>query len=542
MRTPLTVHVLLTAGALRRVLTAYLLYGLAEMSIWLAILLWAYDEGGAALAGFVAVAQLLPAAVIAPPLAALGDRYSRGTSLVVAHLAVALTTSATTVALLVDAPAAMVVTASAGATTALSIVRPLHFAALPQLARGPDTLVSANALSSVGDGAALTIGPVLAGLGAQLAGPWLVFSAASFVGFVAAALCLRTGLPRPAPRRPETDSGGWGTALAGVGSIARDRAAIVLLLVLATKFVVEGAHDVLGVALSDFLDLGSSGAGVIVGAMGLGGFVGGVVASYVVRGSGLARVVLGSGLGQGIAIAFVAVFTALVPVVALLALAGMAGTVLMVAGRTLLQRTADERMLAQVFAVQEATSLVGLAVGAAFAPVLIDRVSPHGAFVPFGVGAALVIVLGWLLIRELDARSVLRPEESALLHGVRFLAVLPTYDLERLAIGARWLNVAAGEDVVTEGEEGDLFYVVADGTLEVAVHGDVRSAHLGQGGSFGEIALLRTVPRTATVTALTDSRLLTLASEDFLAAVTGSPTGQSIATEVAHAHLARDRA
>jgi MFS family permease len=541
MRTPPTVRVLLTAGALRRVLTAYLLYGLGGMSIWLAILLWAYDEGGAGMAGFVAVAQLLPAAVIAPPLAALSDRFSRGTSLAVAHLAVALTTSATTVALLVDAGPAVVVAASAGATTALAVVRPLHFAALPQLADGPDDLVSANALSAAADGAALTVGPLLAGLGAHVAGPWLVFSAASLVAFTATALCGRTGLRRPRVRRVDTPSRSWRAGPAEAVSIVRDRAALVLLVVLATKFVVEGAHDVLGVALSDALDLGSSGAGVIVGAMGFGGLIGGIVSSYVVRGGGLSRVVLGSGAGQGVAIALVAVFASLAPVVVLVALAGMAGAVLMVAGRTLLQRTADERALARVFAVQEATSLLGLAIGAALAPLLIDLVSARGAFVPFGAGAALLIALGWLLVRELDDRAVLLPEETALLRGVQFLGVLPAYELERLARSAGWVTVTAGEDVVREGETGSVFYVVADGELEVRVRDEARASHLGRGDSFGEIALLRAVPRTATVTALAASRLLTLGSEDFLAAVTGSPSGESIAAEVTDGHLARDR-
>jgi CRP-like cAMP-binding protein len=80
------------------------------------------------------------------------------------------------------------------------------------------------------------------------------------------------------------------------------------------------------------------------------------------------------------------------------------------------------------------------------------------------------------------------------------------------------LEVATGEVVVQAGETGDRFYVVADGELEI-----VNGAHdrAGRGDFFGEIALLRDVPRTATVRATAPSQLYALDREDFLAAVTG---------------------
>ncbi|HET8604475.1 MAG TPA: cyclic nucleotide-binding domain-containing protein [Marmoricola sp.] len=539
MRSPLTVRVLLVGGVLRRVVLAYLLYGLVEVTIWLAIILWAYGYGGAPLAGLVSVVQLIPAALLAPPLAALGDRHSRGTALALAHLGVAVTTGGTAAALVLHAPGALVVLASTAATIALSVVRPLHFAVLPQLVAGPDDLVAANALSSIGDGTALFLGPMLAGLGAAVAGPALVFGFATAFAAMASLLCLRTHVPAP----PVVGDGsvGWRNALAGFGSLARDRAVVVLLLVLTTKFLVEGAHDVLGVALSvDALHLGSSGAGAIVAAMGLGALLGGAGATAAGRRPRLAPVVLGSGLAQGIALALVAVLLALVPVVVLVVIAGAGGTVLLVAGRTLLQRTADERMLARVFAVQEATSLVGLAVGAAVAPALVDRLSPGNAFLPLGLGAAAVTTLGFWLVRRLDDRAELRPAETALLRRVPFLRLLPAYELEQLARSATWLACAPGEQVVREGDAGDLFYVVGEGELRVTVAGTPRPRTLVAGDSFGEIALLRAVPRTATVTAVRPGRLLAVGAAEFLAAVTGSPDGRALAAEVASAHLARD--
>jgi MFS family permease len=219
----------------------------------------------------------------------------------------------------------------------------------------------------------------------------------------------------------------------------------------------------------------------------------------------------------------------------------MASAVMMVAGRTLLQRTSDEAVLARVFAVQEGTSLLGVALGAIIAPVLVDRLDPAAAFVPFGLCAALLTVACFPLMRRLDVRAVLRPHESALLRSIPFLAALPRFELEQLSRRAEWLDVAPGQVVIAQGDVGDRFYVVADGQFIVSIDGAPRPGALGAGTGFGEIALLHSVPRTATVTADTAGRLLTLSAEDFLAAVTGNPDGDAVAREVARGYLARGR-
>lgn len=541
IRLPLAVRPLTSRGPARRVLVAYQLYGLVEMAIWVAILLWAYDEGGAELAGLVAVVQLLPAALLAPPLASLGDRISRGTALALAQLGVMLTTGVTTLLLLGDAHPGLVVAASTSATVALAVVRPLHFAVLPQLSRRPEDLVSANALSSISDSVAIFVGPVLAGLGAEVAGPALVFVAATGVAGAASLLCVRTGVAPPVT--DGTSSAGFLSVFRGLGPLARDRAVLMLLIVLVTKSVVEGAHDVLGVSLAvDGMGLGSSEAGLIVGALGLGGLIGGAVAASAARRPRLLPVLLAGGTVQGLGIAVVALLVALAPVLGVLALAGLGGTVLIVTGRTLLQRTSDPQSMARVFAVQEGTSLLGLAAGAALAPLLIELLSPYGAFVPLGLGAAGLTVLCVVFVRDLDRRAVYPTETIELLRSVSFLAVLPAVELERLARTATAVDVAAGEDVVREGEQGDRFYVVAEGELQVSVGDAVRPYYLGRGDGFGEIALLRSVPRTATVTAVTDAGLLAVGSAEFLAAVTGSRAGRTLAAETAASHLERDSA
>lgn len=541
MRLPATFSVLGTRGGLRRLVVAYSAYDLVDMAIWVAIIFYAYDVGGVSLVGVVAVVQLIPAAVIGPALVGLGDRLPRRTSLAASYGLVAATAAATTLAIVLAAPVAAVVACSTLATIAVAVARPFHFASIPMASRTPTELVSGNALSSVADGCALFLGPVAAGVGAAVAGPALVLGLSSALAVGATLLTLGLHLGPAAPFE-SADTPSWRGAFRGLGTLWRDWGALALLLVMTTRFVLGGATDVLGVAYSDdVLGLGESAAGLIIGAMGIGGIVGGGVAGMLGARRRLAPVVLVSGVVQGVAFGAVVFFLLLAPAVVALAVSGMAAAIMMVAGRTLLQRTTDEAVLARVFAVQESTSLLGVAFGAIIAPALVDAMSPSNAFVPFGLAVALLTVACFPLIRRLDLRAVFRPHEIALLRAIPFLDALPRYEVEQLSRQAQWMDVAPGQVVIRQGDVGDRFYVVAEGEFTVQVDGVRRPGVLGPGAGFGEVALLHAVPRTATVTALTPGRLLTVDSDAFLAAVTGSPDGSAVAREVSRAYLELDR-
>lgn len=531
---------LTSTPALRRALLSYVLYGLVELSIWVAMVLYAFAEGGATLAGIVAVVELVPAALISPVIVSRVDHLSRGTALLLAQGSVAVSALATTAALLADAPFALVVACATVTLTGIAVVRPLYFASLPQLADTPSALVSANSLSSVSDGLSYFLGPIVAGIGTQLVGTWFVFLISTVLAAVATLLCRGLGLVAPPP--PSDGSAPtWRTAVTGLGALWGEWGALALLLVMATRFVIGGALDILGIAFStDVLGAGESGAGFIIGGIGIGGLVGSVIAGSVAMRRRLTPVVGLGGVLQGLSLAAVALVTLLLPAMLAIVLCGIGGALLTVAGRTLLQRTSDDRLLARVFAVQEAVSLLGWALGSLLAPLAIDWLSPAGAFVPFGVGCALFTLASLLVIRRLDARATLHPIEIGLLRGVPFLSVLPPYELERLAAAATWADTRPGDEVVRQGAIGDRFYVVAEGRFSVTVDAVRRAAELEVGDGFGEIALLQSVPRTATVTAVTSGRLLTVTSEAFLAAVTGSEDGRGVAAEIAAAHLRRD--
>jgi MFS family permease len=534
---PATLQALGSRTGLRRVLAAFVAFTLVQWSAWMAIVLFAFEEGGAGLAAVASVVLLLPAGLLSPALGGIGDRAPRGRALTFAYAGVTAAAAIVVIALRSEAPIAVVLAAGALFMLTVSAVRPLHFSVLPRLSGGPDELVSANALSAAVDESAEFAGPVLAGFGVALVGAWFVLAVGVVVGAIAIVLCI--GLVAGTPSSDDEPES-WKAALEGLAALRDDGPALALLIVMTIDFVLAGALAVIGVSYAEeVLGQGEQAAGLVIGSMGIGGAIGAVAAGGLSRRPRIAGLVVGGAVMSGVAYAAVVGIAALLPAMVALAIVGAGGAITLVAGRTLLQRTTDDRILTRMFAVQESTAFLATAFGAMLAPLLLGRVTVASAFVPLGIGAAVLGLAGLLLIRHLDDRAVLHPLEVALLRNVSFLDVLPPYELERLAARATWREVEPGTVVVRQGDPGYEFFLVGEGDLAVSIDGQERH-RLGVGEGFGEIALLHSVPRTATVTALRPSRLLVVRSEDFLAAVTGSEDGQALARDVAATHVDRD--
>lgn len=522
----------------RRVLAAYAAFSLLEFYAWLVVVLWAYAVGGASLAGAAALVQLLPAAVLAPALAARADRLGRGTALVVAYSTVVLGAGLTWGVLVADSPSWTVLLCATALTTSIAVARPVHFAALPELARAePEQLVSATAISGVIDGVARFAGPALAGLAVAVAGTAAAMAVGVVVSVAAPLLCSRLRLTPASPHEEALGTSAVGEAVEGYRALRRSPGAMALLLVMSADFLLTGVVDILGVAFADsVLDDGDAAAGLVVGAMGIGALVGALAGAGLAQRRWLALPVVGGALVEGVAFAGTAATDLLVSVVLVLALAGLGGSVTLVTGRTLLHRTTDERVLARVFAVQESVALLGLAAGAVLAPLLIRAVGVRAAWLPLGVAVAVLALTGLPGVRRLDARSRFLPIELALLRRVPFLAALAPYRLEVLADSVEWRDAAPGDAVVEQGSFGDDLYLVGEGELTAWVAGERRPGVLGPGRYFGEIAMLRGAPRTATVIAETPSRLLVVRRAAFLDAAGGDIDGTELALEAARAY------
>jgi MFS family permease len=340
--------------------------------------------------------------------------------------------------------------------------------------------------------------------------PGVVFAA--MAGIAAAAALLVAPLHSPRALAGSADRG-------GIALLAREPDAVALVALVGAQFVAIGALDVLYVVLAiGVLGIGGSGAGYLNAAFGAGG-----VAAIAATAALVGRRRLVPALGAGIALwsaAFVVV--ALAPSVAaallLLAAAGAGRAVVDVAGRTLLQRAAPPHVLARVFGVLEGLSMAGLAVGSLLAPALVAAAGPRGAFACLAAVLPLVVLVVGRRLAGMDARATVPVVEIALLRSLPIFAPLPAPELETLARALEPVELAAGTAVVREGEPGDRYHVIADGELEVST-----GTRLGRGEGFGSIALLRNVPRTATVTARTPVRLYALAGETFVAVVARHP-------------------
>ena len=173
---------------LLRVELAFAGFNIAEWATWVSILAFAYEIGGAAATGLVAVVQLVPAALVAPLAAVAGDRFRRERVLLAGYLAQAVTMGATALALLGGAPVPLVYALAALAATAVTLTRPAQGSLLPSLARDPDQLASANVVSSWIESASVLAGPALAALLLGLHGAGAVF--AVMAGLVACSALL----------------------------------------------------------------------------------------------------------------------------------------------------------------------------------------------------------------------------------------------------------------------------------------------------------------------------------------------------------------
>jgi hypothetical protein len=181
--------------------------------------------------------------------------------------------------------------------------------------------------------------------------------------------------------------------------------------------------------------------------------------------------------------------------------------------------------------------LTALGLGALIAPAMLSAFGTRATIVITGLSLPVAVALTGRWLLQLDRVPPATAAHVRLLRELAVFAPLPGPALEQLAVHLRPVTVLEGAEVVRQGEPGDDFYIVESGTLQVTVGREPRPP-IGAGGFFGEIALLRQTPRTATVTAASDCRLLALDRERFLAAVTGHAESAAVADLVVSRRLA----
>jgi MFS family permease len=507
----------------------------AEWAHFVALGVYAYAHGGTSAVGVAGLVRLLPAAVIAPFAASLGDRFRRE-RILLAMMLVGSAALAGSAGAFFGGQRVLVFAFAAVLGVSSTLIRPALQALLPSLARTPEELIAANGATSTIESLGTLIGPLLAGLLVSLADAGLVFIVAAATLLVAAGLMLRVQVEGRIEIEAVEAGGRMNMLSSGLRAIWRAADLRLLVgLVFAQTFVRGCLNVLIVVAAFEVLDAGAGAVGYMTAAIGVGGLLG-AVGAMTLEGRRLA-VPFGLALVfWGAPIMLIAPWPELSAAVVLLAIVGAANSVEDVAVFTLLQRITRDEILTSVLGVLWGLAMGAVAVGSLAAPAVVDWIGARSAFALVGAVLPLLALATYRRLASID-RSIEPAPELDLLDRVPMFAPLSVVGKERLASKLVRRPVRAGEVVIRAGDAGDRFYIVGEGELDIDAGDRHTTAH--RADYFGEIALLRDVPRTATVVATADSELLGLQRDDFLAAVTGHAAAHIAGEEVAAARLER---
>jgi len=504
---------------LRRLQLAWAGSIIGSWAYTVALVVYAFDQGGASAVGLVGLVRWLPSAFASPLAAILGDRFPRVRVMLTSDLLRAVALGGMAALVVTDAPAAAIYVLAAAVAVIGTAFHPAQSALLPSLARTPEELTAANVSSSTLESLGFCVGPALGGLLLAFSPIWVVFLITACT-FLWSALMLAPLLREAEPPLTRESPHLLDEATAGFRAIGKDPRLRLVVGLFSAQTLVNGAFGVLiTVSAFDLLDLGASGVGYLNAAVGVGGIVGGLISLALVGHKRLATTFGVAVAGTGAPLLLVGGQPSTAVALIAFGLIGFANIICDVSGFTILQRGTPSEVLARVFGVLHSLIYATVAAGAVIAPVLVNAFGVRWTLVVVGLLLPILAILTHASLVRID-REPADPRGLELLRNIPMFSPLSPPVLEQLAAGLAPVSASAGEEIIRVGDHGDRFYVVSSGEVEVFVDGRPPKRE-GEGTYFGEIALLRDVPRTATVRAATDVELYALDRDDFLPAVTG---------------------
>lgn len=524
------------SAELRRVQLAYAGFSISEHATWLAVLFFALERGGPREVGLVAFIQLMPSVVLTPFSSYAGDRFRPQRALAAGYAIQSISMAVVAFAML-SGNGILVYGASTVVATAVSFTRPVMGSLLPTLTHTPADLVAANVVTGVTQQIGRVVGPLMAGLLMAFHAPSAVFATCALITGAACLMVVMTPVVDERPQHAPDVGDLTDRMFAGFTTMRREARLRTLVGLMAAAGLVGGIADVLFVTFAaERLDGGGGQAGLLAAAYGLGGMLGVVGVSRVVRGTRVEGVFVTSAVLLSLALASMALSNGLVTGIVLFALLGVGASLLQFTAAVTIQRQAPTDVLARVFGIVEGAEAAAIAVGALVVTFLVAWFSIDETFVVLAIVVFALIGVGVATLRRRTDDTPLVDDEiiDRLVHDPVF-AALPAPKVERLGRTAVRRRSPVGTAVVVQGDVGDHYFLIVDGTFSVVRDGKTVNS-LGAGQSFGEIALLRDVPRTSTVTAISDAELLVIARDDFLEAVTGHPRSHATARGIADAH------
>ena len=521
--------------AMLRLHAAWFLSIAAEWAFTVALLVLAYGIGGVLGASLVTTLRMLPPVLGAPIAVTVTDRLPGGLVLAVVHVLRAVVVAGCALVLFLDlSPVLLLVAAPIEGLLAV-LRRPATLSLLPALARSPEELVAGNAIITFGEALGVLLGPIVGSILLAVAGIEVAIGAPAIALLAVAALSATIHAPSG---RASVARGPLRELADGFAALRRHPTAGLVIGLFGAQTFVRGLLTVLLVAASvELLGLGEEGVGWLTAAIGAGGLVGAIATTAWMAGGALGAT-FSVALGVwGLPIALVGVLAVPWLAALLLAIVGLANAVLDVAGFTLLQRCVPNTLRSRVFGALEGVAALTFAAGSLVAAPLVEGLGVVGGLAVAGAILPLLAVVTATAVRRGAAATVVPERELGLLRGDRLFAPLSLVAVEHLAQSLRAERAAAGTSILRQGEVGDAYRILAEGSADVIRDGR-KLRRLEPGEGFGEIALLEDVPRTASVVAVDDVVLYRLPRESFLEAVTGTPASAAAASDLVHERLA----
>jgi MFS family permease len=525
-----------------------------------AVSVWAYGVGGARALGIYYAVRLAVMAVATPFVSTLADKYPRKRVMMLSDLYCAVLIIAATLCLYAGTPALPIFVLAILTSFGGSSFRAAQGAITPQLANTTDELTASNGTSSTLESLAIFVGPAIGAGLLAIADVEVVFllNALSFLWSILMVSGIRVSLgdltdgeagtneappPEPVPNvvaeaeevvaeAEQRAESYFSETSAGFRAIWRDRDLLMTVVQGSAQTIVAGATAVFPLVMAvEILHTGAKGVGLLDSASGLAAILGGIVA--IARAS---KHKLGQDLAVGVflwsfPLVLVTIWPSPVTAFAVMAFLGFANPLVDVNVFTVIQRLTPDAVLGRVFGAFETCLIATMALGSAITPVMLHLWGLRTTLAVLGLAIGAVAVLGLPRMRQMD-RRLEAPTGLPLLQAIPMFGPLNPVTLDALARALIRVEAPAGDVVIREGDESDRFYVIESGSVRVTAADGHLLREEGPGDYFGEIGLLRDVPRTATITAADDTVLLALEREEFLDAVTGQGEARRLAEDV----------
>jgi MFS family permease len=523
---------------LRRLELAWLGFNLGEYAVTIALVVYAFEQGGATAVGIMTLARTLPAVLSAPLFSVLTDRLNRHTVLAIGFWGRAGATGLIVAALVADAPAAVVYLLAALDIILSSAVFPASAALIPDLSNRPEELGSANAVFTTMANAGVLLGPLLAAGVIAASGVAPVFMVAVLI-YALGALATRN-LVTDRTLQPLQGLRLMDEFKAGLGTLRQHWDSRTVVLTWTLESLLVGVVDVVVVVVAlELLGWGDPGVGLLAAAIGIGGVAGAISSASDSRTRAYGRAMVVAILLIALGLAGAAVPLVIVVVLGMV-LIGFVQAQADFAGQTLVQRTTPSHSLGRVLGLFEGFYWAAIGIGALGASLVIEWLGIVPALVVFAGAGTVIALLLYRPMRRIDSEADTAQESVGVFADCSLFTALPIPTLEYLAKHSRTQDFAPGERIIVEGERGDDFFVIVAGEVIVTVDGKELNK-LGPGDYFGEIAVLYDAPRSATVTATTELIVLSLDGPRFVAAVTGYMGSSGMVATVAETRLAENR-